>query len=135
MNKTENKTVNKTVNKNVNKDIDTVFYYNRKIETYKNRIKWLRKQISAINQKIKIYTECQEDFYNSVDVRSRQKLLTKQLTKLITKQLTKLITAQRIQKTANNSKPFIFVVAFGAVSICFYCAVFLIFTFAAEIIF
>ena len=67
------KTVNKTENKNVNKDIDTVFYYNRKIETYKNRIKWLRKQISAINQKIKIYTECQEDFYNSMLSKARKK--------------------------------------------------------------
>ena len=73
VNKTENKNVNKTVNKNVNKDIDTVFYYNRKIETYKNRIKWLRKQISAINQKIKIYTECQEDFYNSMLSKTRKK--------------------------------------------------------------
>ena len=73
MSKTANKTVNKTENKTVNKDIDTVFYYNRKIETYKNRIKWLRKQISAINQKIKIYTECQEDFYNSMLSKARKK--------------------------------------------------------------
>ena len=73
VNKTENKTVNKTVNKNLNKDVDTIFYYNRKIETYKNRIKWLRKQISAINQKIKIYTECQEDFYNSMLSKARKK--------------------------------------------------------------
>ena len=73
MSKTENKNVNKNVNKTVNKDIDTVFYYNRKIETYKNRIKWLRKQISAINQKIKIYTECQEDFYNSMLSKARKK--------------------------------------------------------------
>ena len=72
-NKNLNKDVNKTVNKNVNKDIDTVFYYNRKIETYKNRIKWLRKQISALNQKIKIYTECQEDFYNSMLSKARKK--------------------------------------------------------------
>ena len=73
VNKTENKTVNKNVNKNVNKDIDTVFYYNRKIETYKNRIKWLRKQISAINQKIKIYTECREEFYKSMLSKTRKK--------------------------------------------------------------
>ena len=73
VNKTENKNVNKTVNKTVNKDIDTVFYYNRKIETYKNRIKWLRKQILALNQKIKIYTECQEDFYNSMLSKTRKK--------------------------------------------------------------
>ena len=72
-NKNLNKTVNKTVNKNVNKDIDTVFYYNRKIETYKNRIKWLRKQILAINQKIKIYTECREDFYKSMLSKTRKK--------------------------------------------------------------
>ena len=72
-NKNLNKNVNKTVNKNVNKDVDTIFYYNRKIETYKNRIKWLRKQISAINQKIKIYTECQEDFYNSMLSKTRKK--------------------------------------------------------------
>ena len=31
------KSAAKTVNKNVNKDVDTIFYYNRKIETYKNR--------------------------------------------------------------------------------------------------
>ena len=73
MSKSAAKTENKTVNKTVNKDIDTVFYYNRKIETYKNRIKWLRKQISAINQKIKIYTECQEDFYNSMLSKTRKK--------------------------------------------------------------
>ena len=73
MSKSAAKTENKNVNKNVNKDIDTVFYYNRKIETYKDRIKWLRKQISAINQKIKIYTECQEDFYNSMLSKTRKK--------------------------------------------------------------
>ena len=67
------KSAAKTVNKNLNKDVDTIFYYNRKIETYKNRIKWLRKQISAINQKIKIYTECQEDFYNSMLSKTRKK--------------------------------------------------------------
>ena len=73
VNKTVNKNVNKNVNKDVNKDVDTIFYYNRKIETYKNRIKWLRKQISALNQKIKIYTECQEDFYNSMLSKARKK--------------------------------------------------------------
>ena len=73
MSKSAAKTENKNLNKNVNKDVDTIFYYNRKIETYKNRIKWLRKQISAINQKIKIYTECQEDFYNSMLSKTRKK--------------------------------------------------------------
>ena len=71
--KTENKNLNKNVNKNVNKDVDTIFYYNRKIETYKDRIKWLRKQILAINQKIKIYTECREDFYKSMLSKTRKK--------------------------------------------------------------
>ena len=73
VNKTENKNVNKYVNKNLNKDVENIFYYNRKIETYKDRIKWLRKQILAINQKIKIYTECQEDFYNSMLSKTRKK--------------------------------------------------------------
>ena len=71
--KNANKTENKNLNKDVNKDVDNFYYYNRKIETYKNRIKWLRKQISAINQKIKIYTECQEDFYNSILSKARKK--------------------------------------------------------------
>ena len=73
MSKSAAKTENKNVNKTVNKDIDNFYYYNRKIETYKNRIKWLRKQILAINQKIKIYTECQEDFYNSMLSKTRKK--------------------------------------------------------------
>ena len=67
------KSAAKTENKNLNKDVENIFYYNRKIETYKDRIKWLRKQISAINQKIKIYTECQEDFYNSMLSKTRKK--------------------------------------------------------------
>ena len=73
MSKSAAKTVNKTVNKDVNKDVENIFYYNRKIETYKDRIKWLRKQILAINQKIKIYTECREDFYNSILSKARKK--------------------------------------------------------------
>ena len=75
--KTENKNVNKTENKNlnkdVNKDVENFYYYNRKIETYKDRIKWLRKQITAINQKIKIYTECREEFYKSMLSKTRKK--------------------------------------------------------------
>lgn len=67
------KSAAKTENKNLNKDVENIFYYNRKIETYKNRIKWLRKQISAINQKIKIYTECREDFYKSMLSKTRKK--------------------------------------------------------------
>ena len=67
------KSAAKTENKNLNKDVDNIFYYNRKIETYKDRIKWLRKQILAINQKIKIYTECREDFYKSMLSKTRKK--------------------------------------------------------------
>ena len=73
MSKSAAKTENKNLNKDVNKDVENIFYYNRKIETYKDRIKWLRKQISALNQKIKIYTECQEDFYNSMLSKTRKK--------------------------------------------------------------
>ena len=98
VNKTENKNVNKTVNKNVNKDIDTVFYYNRKIETYKNRIKWLRKQISAINQKIKIYTECQEDFYNSMLSKARKKP-----TETVNKAVNKTVN-NAVNKTDNSAE-------------------------------
>ena len=67
------KSAAKTENKNLNKDVENIFYYNRKIETYKDRIKWLRKQILAINQKIKIYTECREDFYKSMLSKTRKK--------------------------------------------------------------
>ena len=67
------KSAAKTENKNLNKDVENIFYYNRKIETYKDRIKWLRKQITAINQKIKIYTECREDFYKSMLSKTRKK--------------------------------------------------------------
>ena len=67
------KSATKTENKNLNKDVENIFYYNRKIETYKDRIKWLRKQILAINQKIKIYTECREDFYKSMLSKTRKK--------------------------------------------------------------
>ena len=67
------KSAAKTENKNLNKDVENIFYYNRKIETYKDRIKWLRKQILAINQKIKIYTECREEFYKSMLSKTRKK--------------------------------------------------------------
>ena len=67
------KSATKTENKNLNKDVENIFYYNRKIETYKDRIKWLRKQILAINQKIKIYTECREEFYKSMLSKTRKK--------------------------------------------------------------
>ena len=73
MSKSAAKTENKNLNKDVNKDVENIFYYNRKIETYKDRIKWLRKQILAINQKIKIYTECREDFYKSMLSKTRKK--------------------------------------------------------------
>ena len=41
-------------------------FYTRKTENYRNRMKWLRKQIQILNDKIFNYEECKLDFVNEL---------------------------------------------------------------------
>ena len=58
-------------------NIENVAYYTRKIETYKNRIKWLHKTITQIREKIAIYEECRGDFMKNTIFDKRKKLIKK----------------------------------------------------------
>ena len=58
-------------------NIKNFAYYTRKIETYKNRIKWLHKTITQIREKIAIYEECRGDFMKNTIFDTRKKLIKK----------------------------------------------------------
>ena len=51
-------------------------FYTRKTENYRNRMKWLRKQIKILNDKIFNYEECKLDFVNELKAKEQEQTTT-----------------------------------------------------------
>ena len=62
----------------MNTNTEYIIYYSRKIATYKDRLKWLRKQIKNLNDKIAIYEECKTDFMKPSAITKNKKRAIKE---------------------------------------------------------